>query len=339
MTSWAKSILDDPRTYPMFSETRRFFGATEVLARVEWHSWTYRNGVRVTGTFRGVTLYEVLDPNADAGCSRAQGIDVSHYQGQIDWERVAAAGNVFTFIKASEGAAGVDAAFAPNWSAARAAGVLRGAYHFFRPAEDALVQAERFLSRLDGPGDLPPVLDVEVGASDPKLLDGILQWLDRVGGQLGRTLIYVSPAFWAPLKGRGIEERADLWLANWTNAADRRALGPQVNWSFWQYSSTGTVPGINGPVDLDLFQGSIDDLHSYLSRSSRPAPPTFELSTTLGIQGALNYLGATPALVLDGIAGPITQAAIRRFQTQHGLVVDGIVGAITRAALEAALAV
>jgi lysozyme len=338
MTSWAKSILVDPKTYPMFSETHRFFGPTEAVARVEWHSWTYRNGVRITGTFRGVTLYEVIDPNLDNGGSRAEGIDVSHYQGNIDWDRVAAAGNVFTFIKVTEGVTLVDQSFAANWRGARAAGVLRGAYHFFHPTDDAVAQADHFLAQLDGQGDLPAALDVEVGAADPRLLDGILQWLDRVSAQLGRALIYVSPAFWAPLRGRGIEERADLWLANWTNAADRQALGPQVDWSFWQYTATGTVPGINGHVDLDLFQGSLDDLHVYVSRAPHPAPPTYDVGTVVGIQGALNFLGATPPLVVDGIVGPATRAAIERFQAQHGLVVDGVVGPITRYAIGAALA-
>src|SRR5262245_4702535 len=91
MTAWAKSILGDSARYPMFSEERRFFGADELVARVEWHTWTFRNGVRVNGIFRGVTLYEQLAPAATEGNrgSRARGVDVSHYQGSIDWGRVA----------------------------------------------------------------------------------------------------------------------------------------------------------------------------------------------------------------------------------------------------------
>src|SRR5689334_10952590 len=93
MTAWAKSILNDPNDYPMFSETRRFFGTVQVLARVEWHTWTFRNGVRVDGTFRGVTLYKVLAPAVAEGAqATVEGIDVSHFQGTIDWPSVAAAG-------------------------------------------------------------------------------------------------------------------------------------------------------------------------------------------------------------------------------------------------------
>src|SRR5689334_1580650 len=88
-----------------------------------------------------------------------QGIDVSHYQGVIDWNQVAEAGTAFVFIKATEGTSYVDPQFQDNWSGAKAAGLLRGAYHFFQPGEDPQQQAEYFLSVVQTvPGDLPPVL-------------------------------------------------------------------------------------------------------------------------------------------------------------------------------------
>ena len=92
-----------------------------------------------------------------------EGIDVSHYQGTIDWSKVAGAGKTFAFIKASDGTVGADPTFAYNWSRARQAGLRRGAYHFFRPITDALQQAQHFLRQLgDDHGELPPVLDFEL---------------------------------------------------------------------------------------------------------------------------------------------------------------------------------
>ena len=94
----------------------------------------------------------------------AQGIDVSHHQGGVNWNAVAASGISFTFIKATEGAHMTDAAFATYWNGARAAGIRRGAYHFFRPADSGIQQADFFLRTVGAfaEGDLPPILDWEV---------------------------------------------------------------------------------------------------------------------------------------------------------------------------------
>ena len=337
MTAWSISILNDPFDFPMFSETKKVFGSSLVLARIEWHSWTYRNGVKVAGTFRGVTLYEVL---SEATSGNVEGIDVSHYQGAIDWRKVAEAGKVFAFIKATEGRGFVDSAFDANWEGARAAGVLRGAYHFFRPGEDALAQAQLFLSKLDSKGDLPPTLDVETasGVSAPAIAAGVAAWVDYVATNYARPLIYASPSFWNALPSVGIETAADLWVAEW-NVGAARSIGAWQGWSFWQYSERGAVPGIAGSIDLDRFNGSLDDLHAYLTRSggaSSPAP-AFDLEQVRGMQEALNYLGATPPLAVDGIAGRRTTAAIQAFQKAQGLTMDGIAGPKTIAALQIAL--
>ena len=126
------------------------------MARVEWHAWTYRNGIKVAGQFRGITLYEVLAPLEPY----VEGIDVSWYQKKIDWKQVATS-KVFAFIKATEGTNLEDKSFASNWSGAQNAGLLRGAYHFFHPSVDPIDQAEFFLSTVVT-CELPPVLDVEV---------------------------------------------------------------------------------------------------------------------------------------------------------------------------------
>jgi peptidoglycan hydrolase-like protein with peptidoglycan-binding domain len=111
--------------------------------------------------------------------------------------------------------------------------------------------------------------------------------------------------------------------------------------SFWQYTSRGEVPGIIGGVDLNRFNGTIDDLHAFLTRRTDggvvKAGP-FDLQTVIGVQRALNFLKVVnPPLIEDGVNGPKTRVAVREFQRANDLRVDGVVGEKTRAALKAAL--
>jgi lysozyme len=333
MTAWAVSLLQSPTQYPMFSSTTKQFGAESVVARVEWHDWTYRNGVKVNGRFRGVTLYEVLTPPLPLS---VEGVDVSRYQQNIDWNKVAAS-KVFAFIKATEGTGLVDPSFSANWAAAKTAGLLRGAYHFFRPKLDPITQADFFLSKVTTT-ELPPVLDVESldNTSGSRLVDGVNRWLDKVTSNLGRPLVYASPSFWNQLPPAGIDQKADLWVAQW-DAKSPRKVGNWPGWSFWQYSASGAVPGIKGSVDLNRFNGSLDDLHAYLTRTpvvGGADPLPFDLTTVLGVQRALNWLKlVTPPLVEDGKNGRKTQTAVRAFQRSERLRIDGIAGTKTRDAL------
>jgi lysozyme len=334
MTAWAVSLLNDPKDYPLFATATKQFGPDNVLARVEWHPWTYRNGIKVTGTFRGITLYEMP---ASPQVRFVEGIDVSKYQKKIEWKKVASS-KTFVFIKATEGINLVDSSFASNWEAAKATGLLRGAYHFFHPKLDPISQAEFFLSKATN-ADLPPVLDVETmhGASGAQLIESATRWLEYVTAQHKRPLIYTSPSFWESLPQSTINQKADLWLAEWdTDVPSNTVNWP--GWSFWQYTSTGTVPGIPGTVDLNRFNGTVNDLHAYLTRVGDPGdvkPVAFDLRTVIGVQRALNFLKiAEPPLVEDGVNGRKTKTAVRAFQQAHGLVADGVVGEKTRAALE-----
>ena len=336
MTAWAVSLLNSPGAYPIFSTALRQFGSDNVMARVEWHPWTYRNGIKVAGQFRGITLYEIiaaLEPYVE-------GIDVSWYQKKIDWKEVATS-KVFAFIKATEGTGHEDKSFASNWSGARNAGLLRGAYHFFHPGVDPIEQAEFFLSKVVT-CELPPVLDVEASdnVASARLIQGVNTWVEHVATRLRRPLIYASPSFWQRLPASEIEQKADLWIAEWEIEHPEK-MGNWPGWSFWQYTSRGEVPGITGSVDLNRFNGTIDDLHAYLTRTAdggivKPRP--FDLGTVIGVQRALNFLKIVePPLIEDGVNGPKTRAAVREFQRANGLVVDGIVGERTRAALAAEL--
>ena len=343
MTTWAVAILRDANTYPMFAIATQAFDGVNVLARVEWHEPDFQN----QAVHRGVTLYAPIPaPNA-ADSTPAEGFDVSGYQPTVGWSQALTAGKAFTFIKATESVTLIDHAFADHWAEAKQAGILRGAYHFFRGAQDGAAQAKFFLAQLGDPGELPPVLDLEVtdGVSGASLAAGASAWLDVVTASLGRALIYTSPGFWNAIPELAqVAQRADLWVAHW-GALSPAAVNGFPTWKFWQYTNIGTVPGIQ-PVakqDLDRFNGSAAALQAYSSAFTagrgQPAPQTFNIRTTLGVQRALNFLDIPqPPLNEDGILGQLTKAAIETFQRNAGIAVDGIVGQKTIAALQTALA-
>jgi lysozyme len=189
------------------------------------------------------------------------GIDVSHFQGEGDWRAVAAAGVRFAFIKATEGLDDVDPRFAQNWQQSRAAGLLRGAYHFLHPNLDAKQQAAHFLSVVSLDDDaLPPALDVEVtNGVDPGALTACIEtWLRTVGAAWGcKPVVYTDPSFWRENVGADLAAYP-LWLACY---AETPEVPPSwQNWTFWQHSQGGSVTGIAGAVDLDTCRLSLDDL-------------------------------------------------------------------------------
>lgn len=195
------------------------------------------------------------------------GIDVSKYQGFIQWPEVAnmRVGTVqlrFAFIKATQGKSRLDHRFSRNWEEAKTAGILRGAYHFFEPGVDGDEQANKFLEHVPlQSGDLPPVLDVEqIGRTPVKLLqDRVAQWIKRVEERYGiQPIIYTNADFYT----RYLAGRFDdypLWVAHYF-APDRPRIGRA--WSFWQHSETGLVNGIRGRVDFNVFNGSYAQLMS-----------------------------------------------------------------------------
>lgn len=198
--------------------------------------------------------------------SRLTGIDVSHYQGAVNWGAVKAAGCAFAFAKATEGTGIVDSEFAANWSGMKAAGLARGAYHFFHASEDAAEQASHFLAtvRLQ-PGDLPPVIDVEVsdGVENSVIVSGVQTWLDAVEQSAGVVpIIYTAAAFWNAHLDGGFG-RYPLWIAHYTSASAPNPL-PEgwTQWTFWQYSQSLTISGVSGAADHDYFNGTTADLRT-----------------------------------------------------------------------------
>lgn len=198
-------------------------------------------------------------PNVPNGCQPdpiVAGIDVSYYQGQIDWPTVAAHDVKFAFIRVSDGATFADPLFARNWHQAQRAGIARGAYQYFRPDQDAIVQADLMIAAVRAePGELAPVIDVETdgGLRPGALATRIRVWIDRVRDRLGvEPIIYASPDFWRDAVG-GADIPQHLWVAHYTAQGQcPRVPPPWLRWTYWQYSESGRVPGIDTKVDLDI---------------------------------------------------------------------------------------
>lgn len=210
------------------------------------------------------------------GCQRGPtvaGIDVSYYQQAIAWPRVRRAGIRFAFIRASDGLTLADPRFAKNWQGAKRAGLLRGAYQYFRPEQSALDQADLLIAAIDrDPGELPPVIDVEStgGASAAELATSIRTWVDRVRTRLGvEPIVYTGPDFWRTRVAGADLARQPLWIAHYTPTCPT-VPAPWRRWTFWQHADTGRVPGIAGPVDLDVFAGSFGELQDFARRSRLP---------------------------------------------------------------------
>jgi lysozyme len=285
----------------------------------------------------------------------ARGIDVSNNNGVIDWTKVASSGVTFAFMKATEGATWHDPTFTSNYKAAKAAGLLVGAYCFARfgssSPED---EADAFVKAVEAAGGfdvLPPVLDLEddAGMAPAELADCALRWAKRVEEKTGhKPVLYISPAFArVHLTGDALAD-LPLWIAHY-GVDSPQVPGPWHDWTFWQYTDGGQVPGIPGRVDLDVFKGTAAELRGDKTApiSSRPGsvqPPKLSLHRTLypGASGPdvqlcqrLLYRAGFHPGQIDGAYGPATVAAVRAFQVSAHIAVDGVCGPDTWSHLEA----
>lgn len=205
------------------------------------------------------------------------GIDVSHYQGTIDWTKVAAAGKKFAIAKATEGTGIIDASFSAYWSGMKKAGVIRGAYHFFRSNLDATAQANYFINAVGqlGPDDLPPMLDLETtdGQSAATITSKALTWLQAVEKATGKKpIVYTYVSFWQSTLGKPSGFSGyPLNIANYGVTCPQQ-VGSWPTWDMWQYSSTGSVSGISGDVDEDYFNGDLAALQKFAAGSGSGNP-------------------------------------------------------------------
>lgn len=200
------------------------------------------------------------------------GIDVSHWQNEIDWKEVARSGVRFAFIKATEfpdkkTSLFVDHKCQENIQGAKSNGIHWSAYHFFRTHIDPITQAQSFCETVGDFESLPPVLDLEAaGSKGERLNHKVRKFLEEVEQITGRIpIIYTSGGFWRSYMAYEKLAHTDwareypLWMANYTSMWPL-PLYPWVSWDFWQYSDKGKLPGIKTYVDLNWFFGSEEEL-------------------------------------------------------------------------------
>ncbi|WP_242917636.1 glycoside hydrolase family 25 protein [Pontibacter liquoris] len=193
------------------------------------------------------------------------GVDVSKYQKDIDWQKVRANEISFAFVKATEGASLQDNLFKQNWEEARQAGILCGAYHFYRPHVAPLVQARNFISLVElQPGDLPPVLDIEVRGRKPEaqFRKDLQVWLREVEEAYNtKPIIYTNYTFYKDYLAGHFDDY-HLWIAHYKVPKLRIEKTSDLKLAFWQHTDGGAIEGIEGDVDCNVFYGSMRDLKS-----------------------------------------------------------------------------
>jgi lysozyme len=233
-----------------------WYAITAVNGQGVWSLYGVKVAYAATGMFRSTARY-------------LEGIDVSTWQGTVDYAKVKAAGKSFVIAKATEGIGYADPRYATNRSAARSAGLAFTGYHYARPdlnPTNPVGEADWFVSKLAlATGMLVPALDLEVAGTlgTTALQNWVAAWLAEVYARTGlRAMIYTSPNFWKNAMGdtRTFADQGYtvLWVAHWFVSAP---TVPAANWggrgwTFWQYDDCGTVPGIAGCVDLDRYNGT-----------------------------------------------------------------------------------
>lgn len=244
-----------------------------------------------------------------------KGIDVSNHQRMIDWQKVAQDGYEFAFIKVTEGINFDDPYFIRNWNLAKANGLYRGAYHFPRPWEnDPRSEADWFINNV-GPLEETDmlVLDMEVTLQENYGDYGswALYFLQIIESYVGfKPLIYTAQNYISALNLAipGMETYG-LWLASWITNWSRvtenmipKAPEPWPVTAFWQYTSKGRVSGIEGDVDLNLFNGTVDRLPLYgKPKQNEPQPQPIDLAA---IEARLDQTYS----IIDGIEADLDAA-------------------------------
>jgi lysozyme len=197
-----------------------------------------------------------------------RGVDVSHHQGEIDWDKVANQGIQFAYIKASEGENLQDERFPENWSGSSRAAIIPGAYHYYSLCAAPALQAANFLASAPPSGtvSLPPAVDLEFGGNcakrpSPAAFQADLRvFLAAVEASWNRPVVlYVSPEFFPYVKGRFPGH--PVWVRDIWGRPDAAEFG---RWQFWQYANRGRLHGISSSVDLDVFAGSHRDFDAFI---------------------------------------------------------------------------
>ncbi len=255
------------------------------------------------------------------------GIDVSKYQGDIDWQAVRAGGIKFAYIKATEGADRVDAKFFQNWEGARAAGVKRGAYHFAYWCRAPQEEMANFIRTVpNDPDALPPVLDVEAtptsGTCKKTLyreetiaqMRQMLQMMERAYGK--RPVIYSTVDFYESILHPSALEEYPIWVRS-TKYSPHVRYGSR-KWHFWQFQSDAHIPGIRGNVDRNAFHG---DQRQWLAFAGG------QTETTAMGYSAMN-VDRTPASVTASIPGAVARPMPGGFAPPAGVGAPAVLAPI-----------
>jgi lysozyme len=200
--------------------------------------------------------YQVLHKYED----KVVGFDVAQFQGKIKWDLVEHVDKSFplgfVFIRATAGGNKVDSQFKRNWIGAKKKKIIRGAYHYYRPNENSIEQANLFIKTVRlGPGDLPPVLDIEKlpkNQSIDSLKVGLKRWLDKVERHYKvKPIIYTGERYYDDFLKSEFKEYP-FWIANYNFFVEEM----DDNWLFWQFTEKASIPGIKGNVDLNIYNGT-----------------------------------------------------------------------------------
>lgn len=192
------------------------------------------------------------------------GIDVSEFQGKIDWEEVEVLEEKypvhFVFIRATAGNDRVDGQFKKNWEGAKENKIMRGAYHYYRPNENSIEQANLFIKTVKlQKGDLPPVLDIEkLPKNQPldSLKKGLKRWLTKVEKHYQvRPIIYTGESYYDDFLKEEFSEYL-FWIANYNFYREKI----EDDWLFWQFTEKASLPGIKHRVDVNIYNGDLEQL-------------------------------------------------------------------------------
>ncbi|MGH3050930.1 MAG: glycoside hydrolase family 25 protein, partial [Gaiellaceae bacterium] len=258
-----------------------------------------------------VLVLAALPAQASAATARAKGIDVSHWNGVIDWIRVAGNGYTFVFGKATEGLTLIDPTYSVNRAGTEGFGLRFGAYHFARPAgssvalrtANAIAQADHFVDVAQPQaGELPPVLDLEKtgGLAPASLQQWVQAWMNEVLARTGlHASVYSSPLFWKSAVANTASFATSgnrLWVAHWTK--NKAPLVPAQNWggqgwTWWQWTDCSLVPGFAHCSDGDRLNGS-NAAAVTIPRYAAGAPAVATAPSVVGSAGSGKVLAALP---------------------------------------------
>lgn len=203
------------------------------------------------------------------------GIDVSHFQGRIDWVDIKTDKISFAYAKATQGEYYKDPDFKTNWTQAKKAKLHTGAYHFYVAGDDPIKQAENFISTVQeiNKGEMPPVLDLEQGGMKTGIhtatyQKNVMLWLNKVEKELGiQPIIYTNYPFGNSYLNSPEFNKYDLWIAEYEVKQPRvPTTWANKGWLIWQRAEKGKVSGTNGNVDHDLFKKNTADFLDILKK-------------------------------------------------------------------------